>query len=357
MWSSGKASFENVFPNEYGRIQRLEASLREEHLSSKKMDHEIKRKTLDNQNQGLQNVAFGQRNVSAVLDNLYNANSDTQTIATGSYLASLSVLNGIGTGPDETTPATIPKIKACKFPPNVIQNPSNPNAAPAALKDVAPTVSPQQLHLGQTTDGKVLNYGIVTVLSKEGDDPLIAIWNTHSIITIIFEKYTRDGMDSRNVLSIIETTTPDGGKNMNTIAKFVKYLQEHRKHAYGTFEVNDIKYRFVLPYTQHAPSKLTFYTTYHEAAVLPSAQLTTPTKNARYVSSSANITSSTNYLPVSPVPNVAFIKHLQASISAKKKKVTPKKTSTPKKKASLSKHIITSMKRLDQRMKQGRKKL
>ena len=353
MWSSSgeKASFKDAFPEDYVRIQLLEAELRED-LSSKKMDHEIKTKTLDNQNQGLQNIAFGQRNISTVLDNHYNANSDPQTIATGSYLAALGVMNSMhGIRPDETTPATIP--------PNEILNSSNPNAAPAALKDVAPTVSPQQLHLGQMTDGLMLNYGIVTVLLlKKGDDTLIASWKTQSIVTIILDEYTRDELDSRNVLSIIETTTPDGGKNINTIAKFVEFLQERKKHAYGTFVVNNIKYRFVLPYTQQATSKLTFYTTYHEAVVLPSAQLTTPTRNVRYVSSPANITSSTKYLPASPplVPNVAFIKYTQASIAAKKKQVTPKKTSTPKKKASLGKHI-SYMKRLDKRMKQGRKNL
>ena len=353
MWSSSgeKASFKDAFPEDYVRIQLLEAELRED-LSSKKMDHEIKTKTLDNQNQGLQNIAFGQRNISTVLDNHYNANSDPQTIATGSYLAALGVMNSMhGIRPDETTPATIP--------PNEILNSSNPNAAPAALKDVAPTVSPQQLHLGQMTDGLMLNYGIVTVLLlKKGDDPLIASWKTQSIVTIILDEYTRDELDSRNVLSIIETTTPDGGKNINTIAKFVEFLQERKKHAYGTFVVNNIKYRFVLPYTQQATSKLTFYTTYHEAVVLPSAQLTTPTRNVRYVSSPANITSSTKYLPASPplVPNVAFIKYTQASIAAKKKQVTPKKTSTPKKKATLSKHISV-MERLDKRMKEGRKNL
>ena len=338
MWSSGeKASFKDAFPNDYARIQLLEAELREEHLSSKKMNHEIKRETLGNQKLGLENVAFGHRNIATVLSILNNANGDTQTIATCNYLAALIVLNGIGTGPDETTPATIPKINACKFLSNEIQNPSsNPNAAPAAFKDVAPTVSPQQLHLGQMMEGLVLNYGIVTVLSKKDNDPLIASWNTQSIVTIIFEKYTRDEMDSRNVISIVETTTPHGGKNINTIAKFVKYLQERRKHVYGTFVVNNIKYRFVLPYTQQATSKLTFYTTYHEAAVLPSAQLTTPTKNARYVSSPANITSSTKYLPASPLgPNVAFIKYTQASISANNKKVTPTRLLLPRRKRPL----------------------
>lgn len=54
MWSSRKASFEDVFPDDYERIQLLETN-----LLFKKMNHEIERETLGNQKLGLENVAAG----------------------------------------------------------------------------------------------------------------------------------------------------------------------------------------------------------------------------------------------------------------------------------------------------------